>query len=201
MNFLSGFSSGLLNSFYCAGVCLPIVFPFAILKSAEDRWQFYSGLLTFLFGRLLGYLLIAVMTGFAGQIFNRISAWPKISAAIQILLALIIIQSVFNRRIISRIKLSGPFNYSNSLFFIGLALGVNICPPFILAINQSLLLAGVFPAISYFLGFFTGSSVWVVILVLAPALARIKRLSSVLNIFLLLMGLYYLLTGLVHLFQ
>ena len=79
-----------------------------------------------------------------------------------------------------------------STFILGVAAGLNLCPPFVAAASRAVGLGALGGAL-YFIAFFVGTSVWALLFVVAPALKRkAPEMKKVARITMLMLGAYFL---------
>ena len=72
------FTTGLLGSLHCMGMCGPIALSLPFSNSG-DRWQFYSGRLQYNFGRMISYSALGLFMGLPGQMFQAAGWQQKLS--------------------------------------------------------------------------------------------------------------------------
>lgn len=200
---MQGFVLGLSSGAVCAAYCAPVLVPY-LLGEGRSVLQNFSALLQFLLGRLLGYLSFAVFawgihTSLPQDIAHRNLL---IGAAYVILSGLLIFYSFFKagracpsaggQGIEHRLRDSRP---SLFLLSMGLATGLNFCPPFLLAVATAVEQASLLQSVLFFLTFFLGTSVF---LIPAPFLGLLRGFSTLHVIGKMaagLIGAYYLYLG------
>ncbi|MBU1965497.1 MAG: sulfite exporter TauE/SafE family protein [Proteobacteria bacterium] len=200
---MQGFFLGLSSGAVCAAYCAPVLVPY-LLGEGRSVLQNFSALLQFLLGRLLGYLAFAVFAwGIHASLPQDIAQRNLLIGAAYVLLAgLLIFYSFFKagracpsaggQKIDHRLCDS-----RSSLFLLsmGLATGLNFCPPFLLAVVTAADQASLLQSLLFFLTFFLGTSVF---LIPAPFLGLLRGFSPLHLIGKMaagLIGAYYLFLG------
>jgi len=203
---LDGFILGLSNGAACIATCAPVLIPYLL---GEGKGIIRNCLLTvqFLLGRLLGYLLFAVLAWtISRSILQDTSRHDLIIGAAYVLFSVLLIiygffkaspscktgcaDGGYHKLMASLLPMSLPV-------VAGFATGLSFCPPFLLAFTgateQTSLLAGML----FFFSFFLGTSL---LFVLAPFVGLFSRFSVLKIIGKMaagLMGLYYLYSGII----
>ena len=192
------FFLGLSTGPMCLAYCTPVLVPFMV---SEEKYKLFHLLrlsLFFLFGRLIGYMIIGLVTGILG---NALSGYMKNSffPVVTILMgvALLIFGLLKN---FPEAKLCCRWSGSNASGFIGISaigllIGFNICPPFIAAITDSLTIGTISGSILYFVSFFIATSLFLLPLFLLGTFSRIKTLRSIAKICLILCAIWFLYKG------
>jgi sulfite exporter TauE/SafE len=188
---------GLSSGASCLASCAPFVVPTLAVAGGSGRGRRFALIGVFLSGRLLSYLVVGAISGAAGAFaagfldpaLDRAllrMGWA-VGGAFLLLGGLPGLENhAFCRRIAAREK---P---SLSVFALGAAAGLNICPPFVAAVSRAAAL-GALGGIAYFLVFFLGTSAWILPLGLVPALRRrATELRAVARIVMILLGGYFL---------
>ena len=190
---LLGISSGAS----CLASCAPFFVPVLAVEGGSGRAR-RSGIMgLFLAGRLVSYIAVGALAGSIGALaagFLSPRADHLLLRAGWALGGLVLLvgglagfeSHAFCRRIAAREK---P---GLSAFALGVAAGLNVCPPFIAAAGRAAAL-GVLGGAAYFALFFVGTSAWMLPLSLLPRLrAKAAELRAVARIAMILLGAYFL---------
>jgi sulfite exporter TauE/SafE len=201
---LDGFFLGLSSGVACIATCAPVLIPYLLGEGkgiVRNYWV--TGL--FLFGRLLGYLLFAVLAWtISSTILQEGSLRNIIIGVAYILFSVLLIfygffkkkdascQAACNRNWYQRL-----LNFSPALLPVaaGLATGLNFCPPFLLAFAGAAEQTSLFAAMLFFFSFFLGTSILFVLAPFVGAVSRFSVLQIVGKMAAGIMGLYYLYSG------
>jgi sulfite exporter TauE/SafE len=203
---LDGFLLGLSNGVACIATCAPVLIPYLLGEGkgiARNYWL--TG--QFLFGRLLGYLLFAVLAWTVSSTILRETGQKNLIIGVAYILfsGLLIFYGFFKKPNSSCGAVCDQSRYQILLAnwpallpaAAGLATGLSFCPPFLLAFAGAAEQTSLFAAMLFFFSFFLGTSI---LFVLAPFVGLFKRfavLQIVGKMAAGLMGLYYLYSGII----
>jgi sulfite exporter TauE/SafE len=137
---------GLSTGLFCAGFCVPLVGPLLLADDKGGMRRSASRVGLFLLGRLVAYLLFGVVFGALGGALSR--RWPFKSVLLPLLYAglglLMIGYAVVQSfphwglcRAVSPGLRSGWY-----VALVGFLAGINICPPFLLAVTTVMDIGG-----------------------------------------------------------
>lgn len=164
-----GFLTGLSVGIFCLGVCLPVFLPLLLGKKKNTKKSFLV-ILEFSLGRLAGYLLFGLFFGWLGAVIKSerihllvslVNLWLGISLIVFSL-------GMIDRRLCHFLpmeKIRWP-----ALF--GFLTGVNVCPPFLASLSYVFNLGQLISSLVYFLGFFLGTTLYLVPVAFLGALSR-----------------------------
>ncbi|RKZ27729.1 hypothetical protein DRQ36_11375 [bacterium] len=193
-----GFLLGLSLGVTCLGTCLPVLIPY-LLKEKRGILRNIGGVILFLAGRFVGYIAFGALAGgLGGQIPGRLR--QILTGCAYILLAGLLIYQALRRESIEKtcpVKRWQRLTAHPALF--GLLLGLNPCPPFLLAVNRAIEAGGVLIGAVLFAGFFAGTSVYFLPFGLVGTLARFKAFRWIAKGIALLVGLWFAITGIISL--
>lgn len=193
---IEGFTLGLSTGPYCLAACGPFLLPYILSERKESLAGSAIILARFLSGRLIAYLLFAVIAGAAGVLAGpALPSWVP-PAAMTITASLMLLY-VFTR---SFPKLSAcaavfPKALEQKMpFAAGFLTGINVCPPFVAGFIRLVAIGSVLKGMAFFTAFFAATSLYTLPVLLAvPWLG--ERLQNIGRMALILSGLWYLLTG------
>ena len=208
---MRGFLLGLANGPACLTACVPVL---VSLVLSEGKKASGSALLlaSFLAGRLAGYLAFAVVAWGLGHLLSASlpggSPWThRIEAGSFVILgALLLAQGFGKPAAICAARVSGgllqklPAGGAPLLpAALGLLTGLNLCPPFLLAITEGALKGSLLGSLLFFLSFYLGTTVFFLPLPLLGALHRRPEVRTVGRITSVLLGGYYCVLGVIML--
>lgn len=186
----------------CIAFCAPVLIPHIVADQRGVKRGSYASFL-FSLGRLLAYLLHAVILGLLGQALAE-HAYKWASPIMITLGALLIVYGFFisyGRHMWPKLtpKACRQFGSHNSTFVIGVLVGLSPCFPLVMAIAYSATLGSVVLSIAFFVFFWVGSSMYMWILggiagaigELAVIHARIERIRRICGIALVMVGLLF----------
>jgi len=190
---INGLILGLSSTVGCLSICAPFLLPLVLASGQKPL----SAIVKFLLGRLIAYFFFAVFAGYIGIYFEgRIN--PDIYYSLTIVLAVwLILYSL------GKLQLKNPvcelfsknLSEKNLPFFTGIVLGLNLCPPFLLGLDEVLKYANIFRSLIFFTGFYIGSSAWTLLLLFAEKIKNRELVNRIGQILGILVGLYYLWIG------
>jgi len=203
---LEAFLLGLSNGSVCLAYCSPVLVPCLMGGVGGDGLRSdFLVVIRFLTGRLLGYLLFGVVAWGLGRSLVHTSRFQGviIGCSYVALSILLVAYALFNRKPScgsSRVA-ALTVRMSPSLFpaAAGLASGLNLCPPFLLALIASAEAGTLAGSLLFFLAFFVGTSLF---FIPAPFLGMLRRFPAVRIVGKMaagIIGCYYFLAGLVML--
>ena len=188
---------GLAAAPVCAGICVPALLP-ALLSRDDTRVRSHAlSVGAFLAGRLLGYAAVGLLFGWLGTRVSGSSFYVASRLARALLGAALLLYAV------SETTRAGGFcravhRWGTAARFpllIGLLSGVNLCPPFVAAVEQVASHGGALHGLAYFLVFFLATSL-VTVPVFFVALGNIvQALRSIGRVACALVGIAFLCTA------
>lgn len=198
---VSGFILGFSLSVYCSSTCTPIMVPLVATSHRGTKNGFFAGF-AICFGRLVAYLLYAVIIGFMGKLFL---ADVQKSFFINPFLASLFIAYgfflSFGRRLWPKKVHSAcsRFGFGKSSMAIGVLIGLSPCLPLIVALTYSFTLdlaLGIF----FIVHFWLGSSILLILIVGATGYIsnfirnqeKIERIRRICGGILLIQGIIFL---------
>ena len=189
---------GISTGFFCAGICLPLLTPLMMLNIKKSLKQ---GLIIFgLFGagRLVAYSLFGLSTGLAGFYLSELVAGPYIISISLIITSLLLLFFTYsNGKCFSFCLNKKTFENTTYLpLILGFLTGINICPPFLMAIPAIFRLASPTLGLLFFLSFFVGTTLFLLPSFFGLLIGKIKMLTPLIKIITIFIGLYFLTIGL-----
>ncbi|MBP2649262.1 MAG: hypothetical protein H6Q74_87 [Firmicutes bacterium] len=202
---VQGFFLGLSTGAVCLAYCAPTLVPY-ILGEGKGVWQTSIIVAQFLGGRLLGYLFFAVIAwGLNCSLVNQLGSNEGAIGVIYIILAAALaLYGLANKSALcagrsstwSGLWLNGqrPAMIPMSLGFLT---GLNLCPPFLLALANASEFNQLSQSILFFFNFFLGTTVYFIPAPLLgtfnwlPAFKVVGKLAAAIT------AIYYLYTGIV----
>jgi sulfite exporter TauE/SafE len=188
---------GLSTGIFCLVTCAPVYVPFVL---SEDRklWGNILAVGEIATGRLIAYLLFGLILGIIG---TQISG-PWLNKAIgitMILLSVLMLIFVVTTKWphFGLCKLSKK--YVNYPAFFGFLTGINVCPPFLLAMSIALSYTSIAGSIFLFGGFFVGTSFYLIMLVPLGLAAKVESIRQIGMITAVMSGVLFLVLGLGYL--
>lgn len=183
---------GLSTGVYCFVYCVPFIAPVMVSEERGGRANF-NVLAKFILGRLAGYLAFGAAAGYLGSRLSGIN-WELITMIALAALSIFLIVhalGLWGARRSHACAIVKGFN-PELPFVMGILMGVNACPPFLLSLTYVLTLQSTFKGILYFLMFFIGTTVYFVPLFFLGYLNRVREFQMVGRVSAVIVGLLFL---------
>lgn len=192
-----GMLLGLSTGVFCLVTCAPVYVPFVLSEDRKLRRNILS-IGQIAMGRLIAYLFFGLILGILGKQIDG----PWLNKAIgtaMILLSVLMLAFVAVKKWphFGLCKLSKK--YVNYPAFFGLLTGINVCPPFLLAMSAALSYASITGSILLFGGFFVGTSFYLILLVPLGLAAKVESIRQIGLITTVMSGVMFLALGLGYL--
>lgn len=186
---------GLSTGPYCLGACAPFLVPY-MFAEGQTSWRGNLRIIVeFMAGRFVAYALFGALVGWVGALLHpHVTAWMT-AIALGVTAAVMLVYAI--NQSLPRWRICGPFIVPKwgrrAPFLLGFLIGINVCPPFLVAVARLMQLGRVAGGVIFFLSFFLGTSLYLLpILGLSP-LTKIERLQFVGSLSALLAGGWFLL--------
>lgn len=203
-----GFLLGLSTGTACLATCAPVIVPYLL---GEGKGLRQNGLILaqFLTGRLIGYLLFGMAAGSVSTALDP--ALPGREFGIGLVtsvLAVLMMVYGFSNRPARCLAETGP-GWTKKLLrpesvlypvLMGLFTGINLCPPFLLAIAAAAATGTMAGSIRFFFMFFLGTTLFFLPLPLLAGLHRWQSVRIVGRLAAGIIGCYYLYTGVIMIY-
>lgn len=189
------FLLGITMGGYCAVSCFPFILPYILADSKNKFLRKLYVFGQFLLGRLIAYILFAVLVSFLaisteGFISLRVNSLLMVIASL-----IMIIFSLTNTKIpFCQFKKLGGIAQGFPVVT-GFILGLNLCPPFLVALVNIIEMKSVFYSCVYFFFLFLGTTIYLLPVVLISATLNsdfFRRMGIYLGI---LIGIWFLIQG------
>jgi sulfite exporter TauE/SafE len=195
---IQGILLGLSTGLFCLGYCAPVFVP---LIMSEKRAVAHNTLVVgeLALGRLIAYLLSGAVAGYLGMqlegpSFQRLVGWAMI-----VLSAILLLYVATMRWPQFSLCKWAKGHYFRFPIVFGFLTGINICPPFLLAISYTFSFGSITKGILLFGGFFLGTSVYLLVLLPLGYLGQWQNLRIIALITAILSGVFFLLMGVARL--
>ena len=190
---INGLLLGLSTGIFCLSYCVPIYIPL-LLAEKRDKTQIWRVFLKFTLGRLIAYIIFGAVVGYLGTRLSGAFFQKTISAAMIILALTLIAYSL--GLTIPQSKFCHYFKKIRVPFLLGFLTGINICPPFLLALTYGFKSGGVIDGILFFTAFFVGTTIYTAPFTFAGHLSQNKILRQIGTLSAFLVGIIFLILGL-----
>jgi len=190
--FLLGLSTGL----FCAGFCLPLAAPVLFSRRRQGIGRSAGGVGLFLLGRLVAYLSVGLGAGLLGGLLTRVWAvkatvLPVVYFLLGVLMIVYAVAQSFPDLGFCR-RLSPKLESNWYLLLLGFLAGVNLCPPFVLALAAAIDAGGVLRSVVFFLVFFLATSIYLFPLLFAGGVTHFRVVRAAARVLAVVAGLYFM---------
>jgi len=190
---------GLSSGIFCASYCFPFLIPFVVFEERRLKEDF-KVILKFIFGRFFGYLTFGVIFAYLGEKTTNKTIDLLFSLSLAILSLLLILYSIGLIREKRDVCVAPKFKKTTP-FMMGFLMGINICPPFLMAINYAFLLHALLEGILSFFLFFLATTIYFLPLTLLSFLNKINEFRIVARVSGILVGIMFLVYSFYKIFQ
>jgi len=208
---LEGFALGLASGPACVVTCTPVLGPWLVAERGGPAAP-WRPLAEFLIGRLIAYGLFAVAAWWLARALSEetiFRAW--IFGLANTALGVVLIPYGLRRtpdraaghcghhrdgRLGARLAQTIP---TRMPLLLGFFLGLNLCPPFLLATTAAAQTESLGGSLLFFFLFFLGTSLWLLPFPLFGALGRVPSLAVIARFSAAIVGLYYAYLGILTL--
>ncbi len=189
MILIKGFLTGLSAGVFCLSWCVPIYFS---VLSAEKRnfKQIWIVYLKFSLGRLIAYILFGIIVGYFSK-FVSSHYFQLFANFVLILLSFLLIGYALGLSI-PKSKVCSIYKKIQPPFLFGFLTGINICPPFLIAIFYVAQIGGAINGLLFFLGFFMGTAIYLAPITFLGLLTKKKIFVKIARMSAILVGLIFL---------
>jgi len=191
---IEGFVLGISTGTICLLTCTPVYLPYLI---SEDRslTKSFGKVLEISIGRFLAYLLFGAAAGWVGSSLPQQQRTLFTGISYILLSLFLIVNTLRIHRAEKACKVAGWMKLTHSAFLLGIFTGVNFCPSFLIALTKSVDLGGAVSGIMLFMGFFAGTTLYLLPLALTGLLSVIGTVKKLARIASLLIAVWFIWQG------
>lgn len=186
---------GLSTGLFCVGFCVPLLGPVMLSRKKSGFRQSAVSICLFLGGRLVAYLLFGLVFGALGSTLAGVSSVkpvlvPLLYGILGLLLVVYGLVQSFPHIGLCRL-LSPRFSSNWYVVVLGFLAGINLCPPFLLAVTAAMDIGGALQGMFFFLVFFVATSVYLLPLLLSGLVNRFGSVRFAARATAVVAGLYF----------
>ncbi len=199
---MEGFLLGLSCGPGCLVFCAPVFLTYVLVEGHDIKTN-YDNLAEFILGRLIGYIIFAILTWLVSLlIIGQFKENNVLFGIAYIILAGVVIVYVFRKKpaVCAAESALGKANPQKIRFFpmiLGLLTGLNLCPPFIMALVRAITVGDLARHIIFFIQFFIGTTIYLLPIPLVGFIKAKKYLLFVGRAVAVLVALYYIYIGII----
>lgn len=191
---VEGFTLGLATGMTCLSTCTPIYLPF-LMNRQGGFWSGFGAIMEISAGRFFSYLLFGAIAGYIGGSIE-VSHRQTFTGIAYILLSFyMILLAVRTHRSHKGCTVPGALKLTQNGFLLGILTGINFCPSFLIALSRSIGLGGMVAGMGLFLGFFAGTTLFLIPLAFAAPLARKRIVRIIGTIAAVAIGVWFIVLG------
>lgn len=189
-----GFMLGLATGSVCLVTCTPIYLPY--LLSEERKLIKSIGVVAEISaGRFFSYIAFGAIAGYIGANISNINRTLFTSIAYILLSIYLVLSAVRARQHDKKCHVSKFARITKSAFILGILTGINFCPAFLIALSKAVNLGGVVSGMMLFLGFFGGTTLYLIPIAFLGQLSRIQIMKKIGQIASLVIAAWFIFSG------
>ena len=191
---IEGFFLGISTGSLCLMTCTPIYLPY-IMTSNKKLSKSLLAVAEISIGRFISYLTFGALAGLAGTSISSVDR-NFYGAIANILLSVYLVLTVLrSHRSDKKCHVPKALSVTKSGLLLGILTGINFCPAFLIALNQAVNIGGMLSGVLIFLGFFSGTTLYLIPLAFASLLNQIKKMKYVARILSLIVAIWFMSKG------
>jgi len=189
-----GFMLGLATGSVCLVTCTPIYLPY--LLSEERKLIKSIGVVAEISaGRFFSYIAFGAIAGYIGANISNINRTLFTSIAYILLSIYLVLSAVRARQHDKKCHVSKFARITKSAFILGILTGINFCPAFLIALSKAVNLGGVVSGMMLFLGFFAGTTLYLIPIAFLGQLSRIQIMKKIGQVASLVIAAWFIFSG------
>lgn len=191
---LEGFLLGLSTGTICLLTCAPIYLPYLV---SEDRnlKKSLGKVLEISAGRFVAYLLFGAAAGWLGSYLPQQQRTLFTGISYILLSIFMVTNAIRTHRADKQCRIPKWMKVTHSAFMLGIFTGVNFCPSFLIALTKSVDLGGAIGGTMLFMGFFLGTTLFLIPLALSGLLTIVGTVKRVARIISVLIAVWFIWQG------
>ncbi|NOR45329.1 MAG: hypothetical protein GQ534_07050 [Candidatus Delongbacteria bacterium] len=197
---IEGFILGISTGTLCLVTCTPIYIPYLMSEDRKFGRNFIK-VFEISAGRFFSYIAFGALAGFLGGSISYFNREIFTSIAYILISIFLILSAVRTRKKSKSCHVPKFAKFTSSAFLLGIITGINFCPSFLIALSKAIDLAGPLSGVMLFLGFFFGTTIYLIPLGFLGGLAKIKKLAFIAQISSVLIAVYFIFAGIQGLYH
>lgn len=195
---LDGLVLGLSTGGYCIGACAPAMLPYVVSTGWKSPRVSARIVGEFLAGRLIAYLIFGTAVALVGKQFLSSPVMQRGCAVLIIGLSVLLFAHGLalnfpELRACSVLRRSAVLQ--RFPFAAGFVLGINVCPPMLLALTKLLVVGRWLPCMGFCVAFFLGTVVFFIPLLLSGLLGKLASVRGLGEVAVMFSGLWFFSQG------
>lgn len=178
----------------CLTTCTPIYLPYLMGEKRKLGKNFLK-IFEISAGRFISYIAFGAGAGWLGTSIPRIDRTLFTGIAYILLSIFLVLTSMRIHRKEKSCSISWILKFTKNAFILGILTGINFCPAFLIALSKSIELAGILSGVMLFLGFFIGTTIFLIPLAFTGLLASIKKVKYIAKIAAVVIAIWFIYHG------
>ena len=197
---LEGFLLGLSTGTICLVTCTPVYLPYLLTEKRQLKKSLYA-VFQISIGRFFSYAAFGATAGFTGSKIVGIDRSFYASIAYILLSVYLVLTTIRTHKKHKSCSIPKYTRFTKNAILLGVLTGLNFCPSFLIALSKSIDLGGIFSGMLLFIGFFFGTSVFLIPLAFVGLLTKIRNMTNLARIASIIIAVWFLYTGGMGLFN
>ncbi len=191
---IEGTILGLTTGTACLVTCSPIYLPYLI---SEDRKLSKSilAVLEISAGRFVSYLAFGAIAGYTGAQIASVNRELFTSIAYILLSVYLVLSAIRTNKKAKSCHVPKMARFTRSAFILGILTGINFCPSFLIALSKAVELSGALSGMTLFLGFFFGTSIFLIPLAFIGQISKVSRMKLIAQYASILVAIWFTFSG------
>jgi len=200
---VEGFLLGIGTGATCLATCSPVYLPY-LLNEERKLSKSLLVITEISLGRFISYIAFGALAGYAGSSIANVNRTVFTAVAYILLSVYLVLSAVRTRQHDKKCHIPKAAAFTKNAFILGILTGINFCPSFLIALSKAVNLGGPISGMSLFLGFFVGTTLYLIPMAFIGMLAKVKQMKTMAQLASILIAIWFCyqgVTNLVHYFQ
>lgn len=197
---IEGFMLGLSTGTLCLATCAPIYLPYLISEDHSLKKSFLK-VLEISSGRFIAYLIFGALAGWMGSYLPHQQRTLFTGISYILLSVFLVVNVLRTHKAEKQCRIPKWTKFTQSAFMLGIVTGVNFCPSFLIALTKSFDLGGALGGILLFLGFFVGTTIFLIPLAFGGLLTSISKVKLIARYASILIAIWFIWQGGNHIYH
>jgi len=191
---IEGFLLGLSTGTICLATCAPIYLPYLVSEDRSLKKSFLK-VMEISGGRFFAYLMFGAAAGWLGSVMPNQQRTLFTGISFILISIFLVLNVVRTQKAAKCCKVPAWSKFTSSAFVLGIVTGVNFCPSFLIALTKSLDLGGVIGGTLLFMGFFVGTTIFLLPLAFGGMLTAIGKVKIAARYASILIAIWFIWQG------
>jgi len=189
-----GFMLGIVTGTTCLATCTPVYLPY-ILNEERKLSKSLLVVTEISLGRFISYIAFGALAGYAGSSIANVNRSIFTAIAYILLSAYLVLSAVRTRQADKKCHIPKAAAFTKNAFILGILTGINFCPSFLIALSRAVNLGGPVSGMSLFLGFFVGTTLYLIPIAFVGMLAKVKQMKTMAQVASIIIAVWFTYQG------